>query len=154
LQHRAVESLTINMSLEGLKDLIVWPEGAKFPLIFEFTIAQEHTILGVEYSDEVFSKNDIREFVERVEGAIEGLSIMKSVGEVALKIRKGVPLEGADVKWGAYALPNVRMFESDIDYYHPSILFSARISSSSLDHVSKLPHHVSIRCPSRASNPN
>jgi len=39
------------------------------------------------------------------------------------------------------------MFESDIDYYQPSILFSACILSSSLDDVSKLPHHVSIRCP-------
>ena len=36
------ESLTINMSLKGLKELIVWPEGAKFPLMFEFTIAQEY----------------------------------------------------------------------------------------------------------------
>jgi len=49
-------------------------------------------MLRVEYSDELFSKNDIREFVERVEKAIEGLSVMKSVGEVALKMGKAYPL--------------------------------------------------------------
>ncbi|CAI6288118.1 unnamed protein product [Periconia digitata] len=67
------------LGLEGFDELNTWSEGAKFPLMFEFTLTEELLMLRVEYSDEMFTREEIMRHVCLVESILGELGVDSSV---------------------------------------------------------------------------
>ncbi|KAF2714998.1 FabD/lysophospholipase-like protein [Pleomassaria siparia CBS 279.74] len=91
-----------HVGLKGFEELFTWSEGAKFPLMFEFTLMEGFLMLRVEYSDELFTDEEVVRLVEIAESVLQGLKVCSSVDEVVKRAKEGrVTLGGSEVKLGS-----------------------------------------------------
>jgi hypothetical protein len=87
---------------QGFKEMITWSEGAKFPLMLEFTLADKFLMLRIEYSAEMFTREEVVSFVRSIGAVLQSFGDCGTVGEVLQSVRdKPVKLEGCEVAFGS-----------------------------------------------------